>query len=90
MTYAIKKCFLCGSESKQSETDHENRYLVTCLGIGCGKYEITKSLVDELDDISGLQSKFQELVNAKKKYDGYYDFMRDSNGQINCNWIPRR
>lgn len=89
MEYEIKICFLCDSNSKQSDTDHDNRVLVTCSNSDCGKYEITESLIGETAGNEVLRKTLQQQVNERSTENGYFDFMLDSKGNLKSTWVAR-
>lgn len=89
MEYEIKNCFLCDASSKQSDTDHDNRVLVTCSNSNCGKYEITKTLIAETSGNEELRNTLQQQVKERSTGNGYFDFMRDSQGNLKSTWVAR-
>jgi hypothetical protein len=89
MGYEIKNCFLCDSNSKQSDTDHGNRVFVTCSNLDCGKYEITKSLIGETSGNEVLRNELQQQVKERSAGNGHLDFMRDFQGNLKSTWVAR-
>ena len=80
------QCHLCDSDSRFSETDSGNRYLVDCLSETCGKYEITKATITKIEGVEGLRSELKALVNKHSSESGYYDFSTNLKNGLSCVW----
>ncbi|WP_018984919.1 hypothetical protein [Salinimonas chungwhensis] len=89
MEYTIKPCFLCDAESKQSDTDHDNRSLVTCSNEACGQYEITHSAAISIVSSTFIKGALRKLVNKRHGDYGHFDISRPDK-QIKWEWIAKQ
>lgn len=82
MSHYDRKCFLCDSNSTESETDHRQRFYVKCSNKNCGNYEIVQDLTDKkLNDEmkKSMQNVVNEFTSPTLKL---CDIHRNSNGEI--------
>jgi hypothetical protein len=43
-------CFLCGSQSRCTDTDSGNRKFYQCSNEDCGDYEISRTVIRRMED----------------------------------------
>lgn len=90
MQYTIKPCFLCDAESKQSDTDHGHRSLVSCSNETCGRYEITHSAVTSIAASFSVKDALRKLVNTTSSDNGHFDISRNPDEKVETMWVAKQ
>jgi ssDNA-binding Zn-finger/Zn-ribbon topoisomerase 1 len=82
-------CFLCGSESLCTETDHGNRKFYQCSNEDCGDYEISRTAMSRMKDAPVHKQQAMEQAHMYRGTVKIVEIIVGPDNQVVGQAIPR-